>query len=596
MPETRGSDMPNEPGTPPATSDPKEDASAAPEREASLSSESQTHERSSGEPLSPSFRVSTSEEERLPESDPSPSGAEGSVPTKLRVGDILRTYDIVTEAQIAEAVDYGKTHGIRIGEALVELGFTNQDQINWAVAQHLGIPYVEVKLEMLDPALIRSFPYEDLLFYRMLPIVATRDSISVALADPTTQEGIEALLPDERRQIQIAIAREGDIVALLHSVFGRPFSGEGSEGKRSQRRRVRLEDLVSRHLPPEGGELFLDPIEGGYLLRGRRHGHTFEIERLSTAPARNLLRQLRAVAGVPVEVKTPSYHRGSLEVAGERLPLHVAATPFLEGPAFRIQIGGRPLHIEKGLERGEEYEELREFLEKRYGMILVVSPELETRHGILEGLIAPFCERGGRGFLFSESMELPGFLRISPRADPASFVLTQAPDLLVSDPLDLFAVDRFRSLLQIALSHPVFVGSSLRSAEEAIALFLEQGIPATLLESAIHAVLAGVCVHPLCPACKGEGEEIPEHLRIRFALPHRDTVASGCPACGQSGYAPPRLVLDFVPCRNDFIAAVRKGAAEAPVRTRYPTLRERLLALTREGVLSLSELLRLVRL
>ncbi len=587
--------MPNETETPPATSDPRKEASAAPEGEAGRSSEPRTPEHS-GEPLPPSLRVSASEGERLPESDPSASGAEGSGSTKLRVGDILRTYDIVTEAQIAEAVDYGRAHGIRIGEALVELGFTNQDQINWAVAQHLGIPYVEIKPEMLDPALIRSFPYEDLLFYRMLPLVATRDSISVALADPTTQEGIEALLPDERRRIQVAIAREGDIVTLLHSVFGRPFSGEGGEGKRTQRRRLSLGDLVTRHLPPEGGELFLDPCEGGYLLRGRRHGHTFEIERLSTLPARDILRQLRAACGLPVEVKTPLYQRGSLEVGGERIPLHVAATPLLMGTAFRIQVGGKPLRIEEGLEGGRAYEELREFLGKRYGMILVVSPELETRHGILEGLVTPLRERGGRGFLFSESLEIPGFLRISPRADPAPFVLAQAPDLLVSDPLDLFEMDRFKRLLQIALSSPVFVGSSLRSAEEAIALFLEQGIPATLLESAIHAVIAGVCVHPLCPACKGEGEEIPEHLRLRFALPHRDTVASGCPVCGQSGYAPPRLVLDFVPCRSDFIAAVRGGEAEASVRTRYPALRERLLALTRAGILSLSELLRHVRL
>ena len=48
----------------------------------------------------------------------------------LRIGDILKEYGYVSDAQIGEAIAYQKEHkGVRIGGALIALGCISEDQL-----------------------------------------------------------------------------------------------------------------------------------------------------------------------------------------------------------------------------------------------------------------------------------------------------------------------------------------------------------------------------------------------------------------------------------------------------------------------------------
>ena len=70
----------------------------------------------------------------------------------LRIGDILKEYGYVSDAQVDQAVAYQKEHkGVRIGTALIELGYVTEAQVLEALAQRLSLKVVEISNIDVNP-------------------------------------------------------------------------------------------------------------------------------------------------------------------------------------------------------------------------------------------------------------------------------------------------------------------------------------------------------------------------------------------------------------------------------------------------------------
>ena len=63
---------------------------------------------------------------------------------KKRIGDMLINENVITQEQLEQALKKSKETHKKIGETLVELGFTNELQIAKALSQQLELPFVNV--------------------------------------------------------------------------------------------------------------------------------------------------------------------------------------------------------------------------------------------------------------------------------------------------------------------------------------------------------------------------------------------------------------------------------------------------------------------
>jgi len=136
-----------------------------------------------------------------------------------RIGDILVTTGLLTEAQLKRALEVQRTHDCRLGEAIVRDGLLSQDQLNWALAQHFGLPYVDVQVQALDRDLVRSLRPGLLYQHRVVPLVRIGDTITLAMADPTDMQAVHEVAETTRAEVQCAIAGEHSIVAALEEIF-----------------------------------------------------------------------------------------------------------------------------------------------------------------------------------------------------------------------------------------------------------------------------------------------------------------------------------------------------------------------------------------
>ncbi|HAS48111.1 MAG TPA: type II secretion system protein GspE, partial [Gammaproteobacteria bacterium] len=70
----------------------------------------------------------------------------------LKLGEILLSEDLVTEAQLDEALkEQKKKRKSALGEILVNSGVIAKDEIQQSLAKKLGIPFVNLREFIVEP-------------------------------------------------------------------------------------------------------------------------------------------------------------------------------------------------------------------------------------------------------------------------------------------------------------------------------------------------------------------------------------------------------------------------------------------------------------
>jgi len=152
------------------------------------------------------------------------------------VTSILVGAGVVTNEQVEAGLVRQRETGRRIGECLVELGFVSEEDIAWALARQLGISYVDVGADTLDPALVKSFPEGMLRRLQCVPLVQSDGRLSVATADPTDLDALGELGRIANAQVDCVSATPTAIEHALDTVLGvwrapRPPAGAPDPGK-----------------------------------------------------------------------------------------------------------------------------------------------------------------------------------------------------------------------------------------------------------------------------------------------------------------------------------------------------------------------------
>ena len=77
-----------------------------------------------------------------------------SIPKK-RLGDILIDCNLITEDQLKEALSFQREHGLKLGEALSQMGLVTEDDIIWALGNQLNISFVHLSPDIVNPEITK---------------------------------------------------------------------------------------------------------------------------------------------------------------------------------------------------------------------------------------------------------------------------------------------------------------------------------------------------------------------------------------------------------------------------------------------------------
>lgn len=142
---------------------------------------------------------------------------------------ILVECGIVTDPQVEAALARQRDTGLLIGETLVELGFTTEENIGWALSRQLGFPYADVHPSSMDPELVKRFPEGLLRRVQAAPLFGTEEEITVAMADPTDVDAVAELKAAAGIPVSLVIGGPASIRRVLDSIYGNA-TADGSHG------------------------------------------------------------------------------------------------------------------------------------------------------------------------------------------------------------------------------------------------------------------------------------------------------------------------------------------------------------------------------
>src|SRR5579875_2115045 len=97
-----------------------------------------------------------------------------------RLGEILLRESRISAQQLA--LEHQRSHGGKLGEALVNLGFLTHEHVTEALAAQYGIPSVKLSEFPVDPAVVKLIPMEMATKHHVLPLVRAGSSLTLAIS------------------------------------------------------------------------------------------------------------------------------------------------------------------------------------------------------------------------------------------------------------------------------------------------------------------------------------------------------------------------------------------------------------------------------
>jgi hypothetical protein len=123
---------------------------------------------------------------------------------KYRLGDILVETNVISETQLQLGVDHHRRTGLRLGDALLQLGFVNEEMLKLALCTQLDVAFVDLDRFTIDRGLAALVPKAFAQQHRVLPVARVDDVLTLGLADPTDgwiSENLEAMTGCEVRLV-----------------------------------------------------------------------------------------------------------------------------------------------------------------------------------------------------------------------------------------------------------------------------------------------------------------------------------------------------------------------------------------------------------
>jgi len=495
--------------------------------------------------------------------------------------------------------------GARLDQVLTQLGLVSDRGLAEALAQLIAAPlvgaadYPDAPLfhDRLKPKFLRRV--------RAMPIAASDDRATLAMADPLdafTRNAISAALG---RPIAVAVAVPIELEAALERLYAE--LGEGgdaaemldemiADAEPAEEDAERLKDLASeapvirlvnqliaRAVETHASDVHLEPFPDRLRIRYRYDGVLHEVEPPPARLQAAVISRIKIMARLDIaERRLPQDGRIKLTVRGHEIDFRVSSVPSLHGEKVVLRILDRtavefdyaklglPDDVREGVERA---------LDLPNGMVLVTGPTGSGKTTTLyTGLLK--LNTVARNVVTVEDpieYQLTGINQIQVKPQIGLNFASLLRSILRQDP-DVIMIGEIRDLetVQIAVQaaltgHLVLSTIHTNSAAATMTRLRDMGLEDYLMTATLKAVLAQRLVRRLCPVCKTSDPApaaLIERLGLERLAPFKQITLfhpKGCPACRGTGYRGRRAIAELLVPNRTIDRLIFEGAGDAAI-------------------------------
>ncbi|MDI6825014.1 MAG: GspE/PulE family protein [Bacillota bacterium] len=524
------------------------------------------------------------------------------------------------------------------GDARVKEGDeASSERIAFQVqARRMGVPYVDLNEIDPDEDVLRIIPEELARRYRAVAVQRQEGGkLLTAMVNPMDVLAIDHLRMVVGAEIAPALCTENQVMELINrayrldEVVEHTLKEVGGIGEAERHGAptptaeadapvVRLVNtIITQAVRQRASDIHLDAGEREMRVRFRVDGVLTDFMKIPRAVLGPVISRLKVMGGMDIgERRLPQDGRCSVRIEGREVDIRVATIPTVHGEKATLRILDKATALLPLEDLGFSPEQRRTYerlVTQPYGMFLVTGPTGSGKTTTLYATLAQLNDPGKHVITMEDPVEyhLKGVNQVQVNRKAGLVFASGLRSILRLDP-DVVLVGEIRDretaeiAVQSALTgHLVLSTLHTNDAPGALTRLVEMGIEPFLVASSVIGVLAQRLVRRLCPHCL-EHYELPASAVKGFpAYQHlvgkRLARGRGCPRCGGTGYRGRVAVFELLEVTDAVRGAVLRNASADEIgrigrAEGMTTLFESALAKVEQGVTTLEEVLRVVRL
>jgi type IV pilus assembly protein PilB len=548
----------------------------------------------------------------------------------IPLGQLLVDGRIIDPEQLEHALAVKQTTGKRLGEVVVELGFTTERAIAGALAEQYDLEYVDLDGVELDRNAVSLLTETIARRYEALPIRVCPDGLPLlAVTDPTNVATADDLRFALGANFRLAVAEPAQIDLAISRAYRRSLeliTDEGGESSELDEQRVHdirdmassaptinlVNSLLTTAVEESASDIHFEPRRDDMVVRIRIDGVMRELTTIPKHMVAAVASRLKIMGELDIaDRRSPQDGRVSAFFGGTPIDLRIAALPTTYGEQVVLRIvgvGGTRWHTLASLEMEPGPEEaLRTAIEQPYGTVIVCGPTGSGKTTTLYAALDHLNNSERAVMTIEDPVEhrLDGVNQIEVDAKAGLSFASGLRTILRSDP-DVLLIGEIRDpetasiATQAAMTgHLVLTSLHAHNAASAIARLRDMGVDPSLIASTLNCVVAQRLARRLCLHCREPYSTTAEEL----GLPKQSTgenelvlySAVGCPKCQGAGYAGRVALREVMPVHGEVRTLVERSTEEifaAAVRHGMTTLRDDGMRIALAGVSSAEEIRR----
>ncbi|MEL0647324.1 ATPase, T2SS/T4P/T4SS family [Pseudoalteromonas agarivorans] len=551
---------------------------------------------------------------------------------KMRLGDLLVHEQMITEAQLSEALNVQASSGRKLGATLISLEFISEPQLLRFLAQQLNVPFLDISQRKLSPDVSKLLSEVYARRYRALVIEDHGDSVLMGMSDPADLRGLDQLAPMlAPKRIDLAVVQESQILAAFDNVYRRTdeitnFAAQlheeyedveefdlNSLGDETSDATVvkLLQSIFEDAVQVRASDIHIEPDEGLLRIRQRVDGvlqeHTLNQVKIASA----LVLRLKLMSGLDIsEKRLPQDGRFNIKVRSHSIDVRLSTMPVQHGESVVMRLldqsagllsldeTGMPVHILK---------RVRSIIKRPHGMVLVTGPTGSGKTTTLYGALSELNQQESKIITVEDPVEYRigriNQVQINSKiglsfASILRTALRQDPDIImVGEMRDQKTVDI--GLRAALTGHLVLSTLHTNDAITSAMRLIDMGAPAYLVASSLRAIIAQRLVRRICNDCKVP--YLPDHQELSWLKYLGEDITDahfskgrGCTACNHSGYKGRVGIFELLEMDDAMMDALRANDTQefskaAKKSANFSPLSTMALNYAKQGITSLDE-------
>lgn len=549
-----------------------------------------------------------------------------------RIGDRLINRGVISPDQLEFALKEQKRTGERLGTILRQLNLITEDDLARTLAEAAGIEHLSIRSLSIDPNVVNALQEAVARKYKVFPIAAENNSLTIAMTDPLDVGTIDRIQQQTRRYIKVVSSTEFDILTTIDKYYGAvreagsleeliedavrqteaKGTGEAREDLALVAPVIKLIDLLlATGVSERATDIHFEPEKNLVRIRFRIDGVLKQGPYIPKKLERAINSRIKIMGNLNIsESRLPQDGKATISVYGKPIDVRIATFPTLFGENVVLRVLNKE-NLIIGLEQlgfsDKNLARVMQAIHSPNGICLVTGPtgsgKTTTLYAALMRISTP--ERKIITLEDPCEYELPLIRQsqINVRAGLTyaaglRAILRQDPDIVfVGEMRDEETVD---ISIRAALTG-LLVFSTLHTNDSAATIprLLDMGVEPFLVASSLVGVVAQRLVRLICKFCKEEVQPKPELAKRLNAPAAKYFAGKGCKNCESTGFRGRTVITEVMLMSAAIQKAIMERADASVIRKisheeGMETMKEDGIQKAIKGVTTLEEVARVV--